>query len=72
MRTTRSSRRIAPTSSVSNAHFATNLFLGTDTTTGIASLGGPTALLDVIYDGFRPNRGAEFQYSWSGPREGMR
>ena len=24
------------------------------------------------YDGFRPNRGAEFQYSWSGPREGMR
>ena len=57
---------------VSNAHFANNLFLGTDTTTGIASLGGPTAYSTYDYDGFRPNRGAEFQYSWSGPREGMR
>ena len=56
---------------VSNAHFANNLFLGTDTTTGIASLGGPTAYSTYDYDGFRPNRGAEFQYSWSGPREGL-
>jgi hypothetical protein len=53
---------------VSNAHFANNLFLGTDAPVGIAALGGPTAYSTYDYDGFRPNRGAEFQYSWLGPR----
>jgi hypothetical protein len=57
---------------VSNAHFANNLFLGTDASTGIASLGGPTAYSTYDYDGFRPNKSAEVQYSWFGPREGMR
>ena len=56
---------------VSNAHFANNLFLGTDASAGIASLGGPTAYSTYDYDGFRPNRGAEFQYTWLGPRQGM-
>ena len=56
---------------VSNAHFANNLFLGTDATVGIAALGGPTSYSTYDYDGFRPNRGAEFQYSWLGPRSGM-
>ncbi len=56
---------------VSNAHFANNLFLGTDAAAGIASLGGPTAYSTYDYDGFRPNRGAEFQYTWFGPRQGM-
>jgi hypothetical protein len=57
---------------VSNAHFANNLFLGTDASQGIASLGGPTAYSTYDYDGFRPNRGAESQYAWFGPRDGMR
>jgi hypothetical protein len=56
---------------VSNAHFANNLFLGTDAPTGIAILGGPTSYSTYDYDGFRPNRGAEFQFSWVGPRPGM-
>jgi hypothetical protein len=56
---------------VSNAHFANNLFLGTDAPLGIAALGGPTAYSTYDYDGYRPNRAAEFQYSWLGPRPGM-
>jgi hypothetical protein len=56
---------------VSNARFANNLFLGTDAAVGIAALGGPTAYSTYDYDGYRPNRGAEFQYSWLGPRPGM-
>jgi hypothetical protein len=57
---------------VSNAHFANNLFLGTDApNVGIASLGGPTAYSTYDYDGFRPNRTTENQYTWLGPRPGM-
>jgi hypothetical protein len=56
---------------VSNAHFANNLFLGTDASVGIAVLGGPTAYSTYDYDGFRPNPGAQVQYSWLGPRPGM-
>src|SRR5262249_50215154 len=57
---------------VSNAHFANNLFLGRDApNVGIASLGGPTAYSTYDYDGFRPNRGADNQYTWLGPRPGM-
>ena len=56
---------------VSNARFANNLFLGTDSTAGITVLGGPTAYSTYDYDGFRPNRGVEMNYSWLGPRPGM-
>jgi hypothetical protein len=56
---------------VSNARFANNLFLGTDSTGGITVLGGPTAYSTYDYDGFRPNRGVEMNYSWLGPRPGM-
>ena len=51
---------------VSNARFANNLFLGTDSTGGISVLGGPTAYSTYDYDGFRPNRGVEMNYSWVG------
>lgn len=56
---------------VSNAHFRNNLFLGTDAPVGIAVLGGPTAYSSYDYDGFRPNRGVESQFTWVGPRAGM-
>jgi hypothetical protein len=56
---------------VSNARFANNLFLGTDSTGGITVLGGPTAYSTYDYDGFRPNRGVEMNYAWLGPRPGM-
>ena len=56
---------------VSNAHFANNLFLGTNATAGIANLGGPTAYSTYDYDGFRPNPGVEAQYTWMGPRPGV-
>jgi hypothetical protein len=56
---------------VSNARFANNLFLGTDAASGISALGGPTAYSTYDYDGFRPNRGTELQYTWNGPRAGM-
>ena len=57
---------------VSNAHFGNNLFLGTDAPAGISVLGGPTAYSTYDYNGYRPNRGAEFQYSWLGPKPGVR
>jgi hypothetical protein len=57
---------------VSNAHFQNNLFLGTDAPVGISSLGGPTAYSTYDYNGYRPNRGAEFQYTWLGPKPGVR
>jgi hypothetical protein len=56
---------------VSNAHFANNLFMGTDAPVGIAVLGGPTAYSTYDYDGFRPNKAAKVQYAWRGPRAGM-
>ncbi len=56
---------------VSNADFRNNLFLGTDAASGIAVLGGPTAYSRYDFNGYRPNRGAEFNYSWVGPRQGM-
>jgi hypothetical protein len=56
---------------VSNADFKNNLFLGTDAPIGISALGGPTAYSSYDYNGYRPNRTAEFQYSWLGPRAGM-
>jgi hypothetical protein len=56
---------------VSNADFRNNLFLGTDGFTGITVLGGPTAYSQYDFNGYRPNRGAEFNYSWVDPRQGM-
>lgn len=55
---------------LSNAHFRNNLFLGTDAAAGIAALGGPTAYSTYDYNGYRPNRGAARQYTWSGPPSG--
>jgi hypothetical protein len=56
---------------VSNAHFANNLFLGTDAPVGIASVGGPTAYSTYDYNGYRPNAGVTNQFAWLGPRAGM-
>jgi hypothetical protein len=56
---------------VSNADFKNNLFLGTDAPVAISVLGGPTAYSSYDYNGYRPNRGAEFQYSWLGPKPGV-
>jgi hypothetical protein len=53
---------------VSNAHFANNLFLGTDRAAGIASLGGPTTYSTYDYDGFRPNKGVDQQFTWLGAK----
>jgi hypothetical protein len=53
---------------VSNAHFANNLFLGTDRQNGIASLGGPTTYSTYDYDGFRPNKGVAQNFTWVGAR----
>jgi hypothetical protein len=57
---------------VSNAHFRNNLFLGTDASVGISVLGGPTSYSTYDYNGYRPNRGVEAQYSWLGPKAGVR
>jgi hypothetical protein len=48
---------------VSNARFANNLFLGTDSAGGITVL---TAISTYDYDGFRPNHGVEMNHSGSG------
>ncbi len=53
---------------VSNAHFANNLFLGTDRQNGVASLGGPTTYSTYDYDGFRPNKTVEQNYTWMGAK----
>ena len=34
-------------------------------------LGGPTAYSTYDYDGFRPNRGVELNYTWLGPKPGV-
>jgi hypothetical protein len=56
---------------LSNAHFRNNLFLGTDAAAGIAVLGGPTAYSTYDYNGYRPNRGAARQYTWTGLAPGV-
>jgi hypothetical protein len=55
---------------VSNAQYQNNLFLGTDAPVGIAQLGGPTGYSVYDYNGYRPNRGAENQFTWLGPKPG--
>ena len=57
---------------LSNAHFRNNLFLGTDAPVGISVMGGPTAYSSYDYNGYRPNRGASAQYTWLGPKPGVR
>ena len=57
---------------LSNAHFRNNLFLGTDAAAGISVMGGPTAYSSYDYNGYRPNRGAAAQYTWLGPKPGVR
>jgi hypothetical protein len=56
---------------LSNAHFANNLFLGTDAPVGISVMGGPTAYTTYDHNGYRPNRGAQAQFTWRGPRPGL-
>jgi hypothetical protein len=51
---------------VQNAHFANNLFMGAERAAGVASLGGPTAYSTYDYNGYRPNRGVEQNYTWAG------
>ena len=57
---------------LSNAHFRNNLFLGTDAPVGISVMGSHTVYSTYDYNGYRPNRGAEFQYTWLGPKPGVR
>jgi hypothetical protein len=51
---------------VQNAHFANNLFLGANRTTGVASIGGPTPYSTYDYNGYRPNPGVERNFTWAG------
>jgi hypothetical protein len=53
---------------VQNAHFANNLFLGTNRATAVASIGGPTPYSTYDYNGYRPNPGVERNFIWAGAR----
>ena len=55
---------------VQNAHFANNLFLGTNRATAVASIGGPTPYSTYDYNGYRPNPGVENNFTWAGARAG--
>ncbi|MCL6543636.1 MAG: hypothetical protein K6T61_00280 [Bryobacteraceae bacterium] len=51
-----------------NMHWRNNLFLGRDTPgRGIAAWANATPHYSTDYNGFRPNRGVEQQYSWLAP-----
>ncbi len=53
----------------SNTHFLNNLFLGTDALgRGIATFANATPDSTYDYDGFRPNRNVQSQYSWLFPQ----
>ncbi len=57
----------------SNVHYRNNLFLGRDSPDrGIMRVGNATDSYSMDYDGFRPNRGAMAQYSWTAPAKGLR
>lgn len=52
----------------SNVHFRNNLFLGTDAKDrGIATFANATRYSTYDYDGYRPNRGVDAQYTWLSP-----
>lgn len=55
----------------SNAHFRNNLFLGTDMPErGVVTFANATAYSSYDYNGYRPNRGVEAQYTWLMPARG--
>ena len=64
--TTRSSRRTGPRSASRTRTSRTTCSSAPTRRRGSRSLGGPTAYSTYDYNGFRPNRGAEFQYTWLG------
>lgn len=56
-----------------NMHFRNNLFLGRDTPArGIMSWANATDAYSSDYNGFRPNKGVDAQYTWLGPKPGQR
>jgi len=57
----------------SNMHYRNNLFLGRDTPErGIMAWANATGQYSSDYNGFRPNRGVQNQYSWLAPKPGER
>jgi hypothetical protein len=57
----------------SNVHWRNNLFLGRDTENrGIMAWANSTDTYSSDYNGFRPNKNVEKQYSWLGPGPGQR
>lgn len=56
-----------------NMHYRNNLFLGRDTPgRGIMTWANATDAYSTDYNGFRPNKGVEKQYTWLGPAKGQR
>jgi hypothetical protein len=55
----------------SNLHFRNNLILGKTETPEIFSVETSTNYSTSDYNGFRPNEGAPFSFSWSSPPAGM-
>lgn len=57
----------------SNVHWRNNLFLGRDTPDrGIMRWANATDVYSSDYNGFRPNKGVQAQYSWLGPQKGQK
>ncbi len=55
----------------SNAHFRNNLFLGRDTPDrGVMTWANATSNFSTDYNGFRPNRNVQDQYTWLAPAPG--
>jgi hypothetical protein len=55
----------------SNAHFRNNLFLGVDAPNrGITTYPNATAYSTYDYNGYRPSRGVDAQYTWAAPAAG--
>jgi hypothetical protein len=55
----------------SNAHLRNNLFLGRDTPgRGVMTWANATSHHSTDYNGYRPNRNVERQYSWLAPAQG--
>jgi len=56
-----------------NMHWRNNLFLGRDTPgRGIMSWANATDVHSTDYNGFRPNKGVQEQYTWLGPKPGQK
>lgn len=56
----------------SGVHWRNNLFLGRDTPErGIMRWANATAVFSSDYNGYRPNKGVQAQYSWLAPAAGL-